>query len=80
MKAICHSVRDQGKTASKSGRDSALALRRGIARPCGGLEFFATNASVKRTGDLYCGRPNHKIKNGYLDRFADAIECHGPCR
>jgi hypothetical protein len=25
-------------------------------------------------------RPKHKIKNEYLDRFADAIECHGPCR
>jgi hypothetical protein len=23
---------------------------------------------------------NHKIKNEYLDLFADAIECHGSCR
>jgi hypothetical protein len=51
---------------------------RGIARLCGGLEFFATNASVMRTGDHHCGRLNHKIKNKYLDRFADTNECHGP--
>jgi hypothetical protein len=44
------------------------------------LEFFATNASVKRTGDHQCGRRSHEIKNEYLDRSADAIECHGPCR
>ena len=66
------------RSPTPTGRDSALARRRGIARPCGGLAFFATNASVQR--DHECGRRNHKIKNEYLDRFADAIECHGSCR
>jgi hypothetical protein len=43
------------RSPTPTGRDSALARRRGIARPCGGLEFFATNASVKRTGDIIAG-------------------------
>jgi len=34
----------------------ALAWRRGIARPCGRLEFFGMNASVKRSGAPHCWR------------------------
>src|ERR1700730_17986935 len=56
-KAMRHSTWALGGALSNSDRaHGALAQRRGIARHCGGLEFFGTNASVKLTGDHHCGR------------------------
>jgi hypothetical protein len=46
-----------------------LEWRCAIVRPCGGLAFFATNASVKRLGDHHRWRRHRKIKNEYLDRL-----------
>src|ERR1700730_18988315 len=40
----------------------ALARRRRIARPCGRLAYFGTNAGGKRTGDLPCRRPKQRTK------------------
>jgi len=48
----------------------ALARRRGIARPCGPLAYFGTNASeANRRSSVRAA----EAEKAYLDRFADAI-------
>jgi hypothetical protein len=44
------------------------------------LAFSPRTQASSEPETIIAGGGTTKIKNEYLDRFADAIECHGPGR
>jgi hypothetical protein len=56
VQATTRSLSRGDRLQVQSAATIALAWRRGIARPCGRLEFLGMNASVKRSGAPHCWR------------------------